>query len=188
MSFKFYNQREYEHVPYEYQGNGRNIKTSGCGVCSACMIVENMLGLPLPVEEAAVMAVECGARIEYGSDMVAMADELCRRYPLTYEMTNDAGRVLQFLKDKGGMVVANSGGNREGYTGVFTKGGHYIVLAEANGRMVTVLDPNLYDGKFEEPGREGKVTVEGNLAFTKISVVAEDCSNRTPAYFLFRKK
>lgn len=86
MSFKFYNQREYEHVPYEYQGNGRNIKTSGCGVCSACMIVENMLGLPLPVEEAAVMAVECGARIEYGSDMVAMADELCRRYPLTYEM------------------------------------------------------------------------------------------------------
>ena len=117
-----------------------------------------------------------------------MADELCRRYPLTYEMTNDAGRVLQFLKDKEGMVVANSGGNREGYTGVFTKGGHYIVLAEANGRMVTVLDPNLYDGKFEEPGREGKVTVEGNLAFTKISVVAEDCSNRTPAYFLFRKK
>ena len=152
------------------------------------MIVENMLGLPLPVEEAAVMAVECGARIEYGSDMVAMADELCRRYPLTYEMTNDAGRVLQFLKDKEGMVVANSGGNREGYTGGFTKGGHYIVLAEANGRMVTVLDPNLYDGKFEEPGREGKVTVEGNLAFTKISVVAEDCSNRTPAYFLFRKK
>ena len=36
MSFKFYNQREYEHVPYEYQGNGRNIKTSGCGICSAC--------------------------------------------------------------------------------------------------------------------------------------------------------
>ena len=99
MSFKFYNQREYEHVPYEYQGNGRNIKTSGCGVCSACMIVENMLGLPLPVEEAAVMAVECGARIEYGSDMVAVAAELCRRYPLTYEMTNDAGRVLQFLND-----------------------------------------------------------------------------------------
>ena len=103
-------------------------------------------------------------------------------------MTNDAARMLQFLKNKEGMVVANSGGNREGYTGVFTKGGHFIVLAEANGRTITVLDPNLYEGKFEEPGREGKVIVEGNLAFTDVQVINEDCSNRTPAYFLFRKK
>lgn len=134
------------------------------------------------------MAVECGARISYGSDMLAMADELCRRYPLTYELTNDAGKMLQFLKDKQGMVIANSGGNREDYTGVFTRGGHFIVLAEARGRQIVVLDPNLYEGKFEEPGREGKVTVEGNLAITDVHVITEDCSNRTPAYFLFRKK
>ena len=64
------------------------------------------------------------------------------------------------------------------------------LAAQAGGKLsvCAVLDPILYEGKFEEPGREGKVTVEGNLAFTDVQVINEDCSNRTPAYFLFRKK
>jgi hypothetical protein len=110
MSFKFYNQREYEHVPYEYQGNGRNIKTSGCGVCSACMIVENMLGLPLPVEEGAVMGMECGARISYGSDMIAMADEFSLRDFIPIYLAAGIGEEALFraaLLEPCGLIVSS---------------------------------------------------------------------------------
>lgn len=188
MEYKFYNQLEYEHVPYEYNGNGRNVRTSGCGVCSACMVVENLLGVTCTPEEMVQIAYACGARDDSGTEMSILAKGVCEKYPLTYEMTNDAGKMMQFLQNGEGMAIANSGGDREGWTGVFTSGGHFIVLAAAQGRKITVLDPSVRPDKYNEPGREGKVELVGNIAYTDIAVVAKDCDNRTPSYVLFRKK
>lgn len=38
MAYKYYNQNDYPEIPY---GDG-SIETSGCGLCSCCMVVENM--------------------------------------------------------------------------------------------------------------------------------------------------
>ena len=86
------------------------------------------------------------------------------------------------------MAIANSGGDREGWTGVFTHGGHFIVLVGAKGREICVMDPHVPEGKFDEPGRKGKVRMEGNLCYVDIAVLARDCENRYPSYCLFRKK
>ncbi len=40
MAYKYYNQNDYPEIPY---GDG-SIETSGCGLCSCCMVVENMTG------------------------------------------------------------------------------------------------------------------------------------------------
>ena len=51
----FYCQLDYEHVPYPSPVgavNG-NLANNGCGVCSASMLVENMLDVPYPPEVAA---------------------------------------------------------------------------------------------------------------------------------------
>ena len=188
MEYKFYNQLEYPHVPYEYNGNGRSIKTSGCGICSACMVVENMLGIPCSLEEMVQIAYASGARDDSGTEMSLLAKGVCEKFPLTYEMTNDAGTAMQFLQNGEGMIIANSGGDREGWTGVFTSGGHFIVLAAAQGRKITVLDPSVRPDKYDAPGREGKVELDGNIAYTDMQVIAKDCDNRTPSYVLFRKK
>lgn len=88
----------------------------------------------------------------------------------------------------GGMAVANSGGDREGYEGVFTHGGHYILVVSADETQACILDPALEPGKFDSPGRKGKVEVHEPFAYCDFSVLKKDCENRSPAYYLFARK
>ena len=184
----FYNQNDYAHIPYPYNGDyARNVATSGCGPCSCCMVVEALTGQTFTPEEAVEVSFAAGARQAHGTEMSLLAPAVCQKFGLKYELTDDAGKVLQFLQEKRGLVVANAGGDREGWIGVFTVGGHYIVLAEAQGREITVWDPSIKPGKFDREGRRDKVRVEGNLVYADIGVIAKDCDNRTPAYTLFYK-
>lgn len=50
-----------------------------------------------------------------------------------------------------------------------------------------VLDPNLKPDSFDREGRRGMVFVDGENIYCDIDVVVEDCLNRSPAFFLFRK-
>ena len=52
-----------------------------------------------------------------------------------------------------------------GKAGLFSDSGHYVVVAEAGSSFLSVLDPYLYPGKFDKPGRRGKVTLNGNVAY-----------------------
>ena len=53
MAYKYYNQNDYPEIPY---GDG-SIETSGCGLCSCCMVVENMTGHSFTPAEAARLSV-----------------------------------------------------------------------------------------------------------------------------------
>ena len=89
---------------------------------------------------------------------------------------------------KGGLAIANSGGDREGYTGVFTHGGHYILVVSADDNEACILDPSYKEGKYEEPGRDGKARAVDGFVYCSLKVLAEDCANRTPSYYLFSRK
>ena len=52
--------------------------------------------------------------------------------------------------------------------GLFTTGGHFIVLTGINGDTITVYDPYLYSGKFETSTRRGKVIVSGNTVYCSV--------------------
>ena len=184
MAYKYYSQLDYPDMPY----CGGTVASSGCGLCSCCMVVENMTGSSFTPAQAVKLANDCRAWDNTGTEITLLAPAVCEKFGLTYELTCDHGKMQQFLQNGEGMAIANSGGDREGWTGVFTHGGHFIVLVGAKGREICVMDPHVPAGKFDEPGRKGKVRMEGNLCYVDIAVLARDCENRYPSYCLFRKK
>ena len=182
----FYCQLDYAHIPYPSptSPNG-TVADNGCGVCAASMLVENMLRIPFPPEESAALAKACGAREGFGTDMYLYAGALAERFCLSVRDTEDWSEAMRFLWEKRGMVIANVRGNRESYIGVFSESGHYILLAEASGARVAVLDPMYTPGRYDCPGRANKVTMDGNVAWTAENVIREDCKERP--YFLFSR-
>ena len=69
--------------------------------------------------------------------------------------------VVDLLRDNH-LVVASCG------NGLFTTGGHFIVLVGIDGDTIKIYDPYLYAGKFDTPSRRGKVWVDGYTAYCTI--------------------
>ena len=185
----FYCQLDYEHVPYTSPVSPHgNLANNGCGPCSGSMVAENMLGVSFPPEESGKFAQACGARDGFGTNLYIYSRAFAEHFNLDLIETEDGQEALKFLQEKRGMVIANTRGDREedGYIGCFSDSGHYIVLAAAEGTTVKVWDPMYRPGRFDIPGRKGKVHMDGTDAYADMSVIIEDCNQRP--YFLFSKK
>ncbi len=188
MGFIYYNQNDYPNVPYPSPTlPDATVKSGGCGVCCAAMVVSSMGSETVDPKAMAAYAIAKGARVSGGTDMNALAKAACIDYGLVYEITSDENKLLKHLQS-GGMAIANVGGDRQGYTGVFSNSGHYIVAAACSGDVVQIMDPGYYKGKFSTAGRKDKVTVDGNYCYCNITVLASDTANRSPAYWLFTKE
>ena len=182
----FYCQLDYEHIPYPSPTSPYgNLANNGCGVCCASMVVEALTGEEFPPEQSAVLAKGCGAREGFGTDMRIFAPAFAREKGLTWESTQDPARVLEFLQSGQGMVIANTAGDREDWIGVFSDSRHYVVVASAEGNTVCVWDPLLAPGRYDIPGRAGKVQLEGFNAYADFSVIVGDCGSRP--FYLFAK-
>lgn len=186
---KYYNQNNYGNVPYPSPtAPNATIKSGGCGPTCAAMIVSNLTSKVVDPKAMATYAIQKKARVSGGTDMQVLSKAIAADYGLTYATTNDESVLLQHLRS-GGIAIANVGGNRPGYKGVFSDGGHYVVVAGlAPDGKAMVLDPGYYAGKFNKFGRVGKVTVKGNECHCAITVLVQDTSNRNPGYYLFARK
>ena len=82
-------------------------------------------------------------------------------FDIEYQETTDIDKAIELLRNDNYVVcsVAN---------GLFTSGGHFIVLTEIKGDTITVYDPYLYAGKFDTSTRRGKVTVDGNKVYVSV--------------------
>ena len=140
--------------------SSQTIGTSGCGPTSASMVVTACKGTITP-DQMADLFVKYGYRSAnngtYWSAFRAVADE----FNIGYTETTDIQRALQLLQSNH-YVVASCG------NGLFTTGGHFIVLTELNGDTITVYDPYLYSGKFDTSTRRGKATVDGNKVYVTV--------------------
>jgi hypothetical protein len=184
----FYCQLDYPDVPYPNQRTGKGtIADNGCGPCCASMVAENLLGVSFPPEEACRLAIECGAREKPGTDLYIFSPVFAGKFGLNVTDTEDADEAKKFLEEGKGLVIANTYGDRpeDGWIGVFSDSGHYIVLAGIERDTVKVWDPMYRPGRFDIPGRKGKVRMEGNEAFADFSIIREDCYHRP--FFLFSK-
>ena len=161
----FYCQLDYRHVPYPSptSPNG-NIADNGCGVCSASMVVEYLTGRDFPPEEAAKLAKASGAREGFGTSMATYAPAICEKFALVFRTTTAPAEVKSFLEKKEGVVIANTLGDREGWIGVFSDSRHYVVLVSVEADTVAVWDPMLIPGRYDIPGRIGKVRLDGYTA------------------------
>lgn len=86
-----------------------------------------------------------------------VADTFDIEYLETYRLDD----VVDLLKNNN-IVVASCG------NGLFTTGGHFIVLVGIDGNMIKIYDPYLYAGKFETSTRRGKVSVDGYNVYCSI--------------------
>ena len=104
------------------------------------MIVENMTFGHLELTDCLELSAKLGANRQRGTSLKILGPAVAEKYGLTYDTTNDVKKLVEHLQ-RGGMAIANSGGDREGYVGLFTHGGHYITILSTDGKDACILDP-----------------------------------------------
>ena len=146
---------------YSSVGNSnQTIGSSACGPTCASMVVTATKGAITP-DTMCDLFVQHGYRSAnngtYFSAFRAVADE----FDIGYEETYYLDKAVELLRNNHYVIV--SCGN-----GLFTTGGHFIVLVGIDGDTLKIYDPYLYSGKFSTSTRRGKVTVDGNTVYCSI--------------------
>ena len=176
----FYNQTLYAGVAYDNPSTAKKetVASSGCGVCSTAMVVNNLARQQLcTVASLARFSIAHGARDNYGTNLFALLDAVCKANShFSYTVTSDTQKLLQHLKS-GGMAILNQG---ERYR-VFSSGGHYVVAYKAVGENVEVFDPYWYAGKYSA---QRTVDSTSRGCIVNIAEIAKATGDRNPAYYL----
>ena len=147
---------------YSSAGNtSQTIGTSGCGPTSAAMVVTATRGAITP-DRMGDLFVQYGYRSAnngtYWSAFRAVADE----FDIGYQECSSLDTAVSLVRNNNYVIC--SVGN-----GLFTTGGHFIVIVGIEGDTLKIYDPYLYSGKFDTSTRRGKVTVSGNTVYCSIS-------------------
>ena len=187
----YLNQLEYGHLTYIHNTlnggppEGRNtVKTSGCGLCCASMVVDQLTDKTLPIEDCVRLSEETGANQWIGTSMKVLGKALSERYEIDFSYTNEIDEAIDHLA-KGGRVIVLVGGAREGYTDLFTKRGHYMLLLSYDGEEFCILDPALSDTKYTEEGRVGRVRVKPPFLYSSKEEIVLATEAQKTRYFLF---
>ena len=146
---------------YSSVGNStQTIGTSGCGPTSSAMVVSSIKGNITP-NEMANLYMQYGYRSAnqgtYWSAFKWTADVFNIGYSECYRLDD----AIAKLKDNNYIIASCN-------QGLFTYGGHFIVLTGVEGDYIKVYDPYLYSGKFSTSSRIGKAEVKGNTVYVSI--------------------
>lgn len=184
----YYNQLDYPNVNYDRPGTSKieTVATSGCGVCTAAMIFNNLVGKELyTVKQMAEFSVKNGARGDNGTIMSVLLEALCKKNKnFSYTTTSDEAKLVSHLK-AGGMAAVNQGDSYD----VFSSAGHFVVAYKMNGSNIEILDPYMYDGKYsrgKRPDRIVKKTTYGCIVSK--SEISKATADRSPSYYLVTYK
>lgn len=159
----YYSQVDSRWKNYKYSAiNNRSqtIGTSGCGPTAAAMIVSSIKGTITPPEMGDLF-VKYGYRSAnngtYWSAMKWTADV----FNIEYKETRNLDTAVKLLNDNYYVIAICD-------EGLFTYGGHFIVLTGIENNTIKVYDPYLYAGKFDVSSRRGKATVKGNTVYVTV--------------------
>lgn len=193
---KYVNQLEYSHIPYptrvkqaEYAPHGMNstVKSSGCGLCSVCMAVDLLTDTTLDIEECVRISCECVANHSRGTDMNILGPVIAEKFGINYSKTSDINEAIRHLQ-AGGVIVVHVGVPEGKEIGLFTKGGHYMLLVSTDGKEFCILDPSYKDDKFDIPERAGRVnTKNAPYLYCDVNTVDSECKPGRVKYHLFSR-
>ena len=188
----YLNQLQYKHIPYQHNmANGgapeerRNVGTSGCGLCSACMVVDALTDKKLDLVDCVRLSEENGANLSLGTDMNVLGPVLAEKFGLVYSKTEKLDEAIAHLQ-KGGMIISHVN-HPDGKPGLFTMRSHYIVLVSTDGEDFCILDPSYAEGKFDIPERVGKVNCD-NAPYLYCNVNILHGETKSSRYHLFARK
>ena len=188
MSNLITKQRNFSHIKYNWPGgSGKTVKSSGCGPCAMLMVIENMLAKPWLMADWIKWVLSTGARVNGGTDMRKLCQAVVKKYGLEFTTTSSEANLIEHIK-KGGMAIANVGGKRSGWAGLFSDSGHFVTVLGLlqDGRFI-IGDPGIYSGKFNSSFRRSKVQVDGDLVYVNAANLHQDTLNRSPNYYLLKQ-
>lgn len=138
----------------------QTIGTSGCGPTSSAMVVSSIKGTITP-DVMAGLYTQYGYRSAnqgtYWSAFRWTADVFNIGYSECYRLDDAVAKLRN-----NHYIIASCN------QGLFTYGGHFIVLTGVEGNYIKVYDPYLYNGKFDVSSRRGKAIVKGNTVYVSI--------------------
>ncbi len=163
VGLTYYSQLDNRWSNMIYSSTGDNTQTigsSGCGPTSASMVVSSIKGNITP-DTMSNLYTQYGYRSAnqgtYWSAFKWTADIFDIGYSECYKLDDAVAK----LKDNHYIIASCN-------QGLFTYGGHFIVLIGVEGNYIKIYDPYLYNGKFEVSSRRGKATVNGNTVYVSI--------------------
>ncbi len=191
----YLNQLKYSSIPYpcntsnpeDEWGRNASIKEAGCGLCSACMVVDQLSTKKLSLREARDLSTETGANWARGTDMKILAQALAFRFDLIFSATDNITKLIHHLRE-GGRAIVNVGGDHDGYKGVFSHDGHYMELISYKRGWFCLLDPSQRKDKYDKGIQEGKVRVNGHFIYASEEILKKETENRSPAFYMFARK
>lgn len=190
----YLNQRDYPHIPYPYNApeddptnTAATIYKCGCGICSMCMIVENMTMRRLDIRDCLDLALEVKATTPKGTYMRLLGPAAAEKYGMTCGVTSDPQALAEHL-GKGGMAIAHVAQSRDRDEGLFSHGGHYIVVVAYDGEDVCILDPSYDEEKYKVPFRAEKIRVDRPFLYCAMDTLVEATQLREPHFYLFSRK
>lgn len=146
---------------YSSVGNtAQTIGTSGCGPAATAMVVSSIKGNITP-DQMADLYMKYGYRSAnqgtYWSAFKWTADVFDIGYSEYYKLDD----AIAKLKENHYIIASCN-------QGLFTYGGHFVVLVGIEGNYIKIFDSYLYNGKYDTASRRGKAIVKGNTTYVSI--------------------
>ena len=153
--------KRWKNKMYSSVGNtAQTIGTSGCGPTAAAMVVSSIKGSITP-DQMADLYMKYGYRSAnqgtYWSAFKWTADVFDIGYSEYYKLDD----AIAKLKDNHYIIASCN-------QGLFTYGGHFVVLVGLEGNYIKIYDSYLYNGKYDVASRRGKAIVKGNTTYVSL--------------------
>ncbi len=170
MNRIYFNQADSRWATHPYPGASypkATIKSGGCGPTSAAMIISSLRKYITPDKMGDIFR-ENGLRYATGTAPKAF-EWIAEKWNLKVKKTLYIADAVECLK-QGGMCVAYCKAG-----GLFSTGGHIIVLSEIRNNNLIVYDPYLYSNKFKNGNRKC-VSINGNEAIVSVDNFKKYCN------------
>ena len=163
VGLTYYNQTDSRWNSHMYSSVGdrsQTIGTSGCGPTSAAMVVTAIKGTITPPEMGDLF-VQYGYRSANNGTYWSAFRWVADVFDIGYQECSSLDTAVNLVRNNNYVIVSCA-------NGLFTTGGHFIVIVGIDGDTLKIYDPYLYAGKFDTSTRRGKVTVSGNTVYCSI--------------------
>ena len=179
---RIYNQRNPKWANYVYSAkppHTETIKTSGCGICSACMIVSNLSDTVIEPPQMADYSVKNGYRIDGVGTSFGLYTAIAKKYNLKMVQVFDIESAIRCVKNGGLVVCSTNGGTNK----LFSTAGHLFVMSGIVGSDVEFVDPDFYEGRYSNSYRKARSYIING----KVYVNKNEAKKHITTYFCYER-
>ncbi len=163
VGLTYYSQTDSRWANKMYSSIGdtsQTIASSGCGPTAAAMVVSSIKGNISP-NAIADLYMQYGYRSANSGTYWSAFKWTADVFDIGYSECYNLDEAITKLKDNHYIIASCN-------QGLFTYGGHFIVLVGLEGDYIKVYDPYLYAGKFDVSSRINKAELRGNIVYVSI--------------------